>query len=446
MISLSSLSSATLAVRALCLLFAAVVAAAFVFPGAVAILAAVGLIVGVAGAVLLSRARAAIEETAAVCRRLARGDFEARVLDPNAGGEIGRLQRDLNDMIDRCDAFVREAGAAMNAVRNNRYFRRILPEGLMGALGNAAGTINEATAAIRERIATLSADTARFEATIDGVATTLATASEHMGDAASKLEGGAATTRERVTIVAAASEEATANMKTVAAATAQLTVSARQVGDEIGRSADIARTAVTEADAANRTIDTLNVAAARIGDAVALIGAVARQTNLLALNATIEASRAGEAGRGFAVVAQEVKALATETARATDEIAAHVADVQATTQSAIAAIESFGRTISDIDRITAGVAEAVHAQIGATEEIARNVEQAFEGIREITTSIHTVSGNAEMTERLSSATRSESGDLSNQASSLTREVRGFIGQLRARVIDQEGRTGSATAA
>ena len=143
-----------------------------------------------------------------------------------------------------------------------------------------------------------------------------------MGETANVLDRGAIQTRERATAVAAATEETTANMQTVAAAATELTASANDVGNQVDRSAKIARQAVDTADNANRTVDGLSAAADRIGEVVELIRAIAAQTNLLALNATIEAARAGEAGRGFAVVANEVKALAGQTAKATEEISA----------------------------------------------------------------------------------------------------------------------------
>jgi methyl-accepting chemotaxis protein len=371
-----------------------------------------------------------------VCKRIADGDFEARVLDIREAGELAAVQHSLNDMIDRCDAFVRESAAAMQAMRANRYYRRILPHGLRGSLLNASVVINEATAAIQARIEAFAHETERFEAEVGGIVGTLFTSSATMGEAAQVLDRGAVQTRERATAVAAATEETTANMQTVAAAATELTASANDVGNQVDRSAKIARQAVDMADNANRTVDGLSAAADRIGEAVELIRAIAAQTNLLALNATIEAARAGEAGRGFAVVASEVKALAGQTAKATEEISLQVANVQANTSGAVAAIGTVGRTIGELDSITVYVSDSVKAQVEATEEIARNVEQAFTGIRDISANINGVSDHAGETERRAGQTRSASADMSRQAERLAGEVKAFLTALRRGPLDR----------
>jgi methyl-accepting chemotaxis protein len=384
-------------------------------------------------------AQEVLAKVAMVCKRVADGDFEARVLDIRGEGELADVQYRLNDMIDRCDAFVRESAAAMQAVRANKYYRRILPHGLRGSLSGAAIVINEATAAIQARIQAFERETERFEAEVTGVVEELNKASSATAETAVVLDGGAVRTRKRISAVAAATEETTANMQTVAAAAAELSTSASDVGTQVDRSAEIARHAVGTADDANRTVDGLAAAADRIGAAVELIRAIAAQTNLLALNATIEAARAGEAGRGFAVVANEVKALAGQTAKATEEISEQVASVQTNTSSAVAAIGTVGRTIGELDKITVYVSDAVKAQVIATEEIARNVEQAFAGIRDISSNIHDVTENAGETERRAGQTKMASADMSREAERLSREVKAFLLALRHGPLDRRDR-------
>ncbi|MDQ2083934.1 HAMP domain-containing methyl-accepting chemotaxis protein [Xanthobacteraceae bacterium Astr-EGSB] len=387
-------------------------------------------------------AQKVLAKIAAVCKRIAEGDFEARVLDIRQEGELADVQHRLNDMIDRCDAFVRESAAAMQAVRANKYYRRILPHGLRGSLAGAAIVINEATAAIQARIEAFERETDRFEAEVAGVVEELNKASSITAETAEVLDRGAVRTRKRIGAVAAATEETTANMQTVAAAATELSTSANDVGSQVDRSAEIARHAVDTADNANRTVDGLAAAADRIGEAVELIRAIAAQTNLLALNATIEAARAGEAGRGFAVVASEVKALAGQTAKATEEISLQVANVQTNTSSAVSAIGTVGRTIGELDKITVYVSDAVKAQVTATEEIARNVEQAFAGIRDISSNIHDVTENAGETERRAGQTKTASADMSREAERLSREVKAFLLALRRGPLDR--RSGAET--
>jgi PAS domain S-box-containing protein len=195
------------------------------------------------------------------------------------------------------------------------------------------------------------------------------------------------------------------------------------------RSAAIARDAVTTREVRNKTVQNLNAAAVRIGEVVELISSIAAQTNLLALNATIEAARAGEMGKGFAVVANEVKALSGQTAKATEEISAHISDVQAKTKDAVQAIDSIGRIIGEISRITGHVAQAVTSQTDATSQIAQNVERAFGGIREISGNIHSVTRNAEETEGHAGVALSMSGTLAQQPPSRAATVGAFLTDL-----------------
>jgi methyl-accepting chemotaxis protein len=375
-------------------------------------------------------------EIGRISRSVALGDFEARIVDVSEGGDMGRLRDLVNDMIDRCDAFIREASASMSAVCHNKYYRRILPEGLHGAFLAAADTINGATNAIKDRIGAFDANTTRFETAIAAIIHDVSSASTEMSGMAGRLEHGADGTRERVTTVAAASEEATVNMQTVAAATTELTNSAAEISHEVERSTGMARQAVAMAGETGKSVAELNAAAARIGDVVKLITAVAEQTNLLALNATIEAARAGQAGKGFAVVAMEVKALATQTAAATAEISGHIDGVRRSTDSAVQAIERLGQMVDEVAGITDHVAAAVTSQTAATTEIARNIEQAFAGIRDITGSMHVVSDNAGETARDAATTKTASSGLAQQSVRLSEEIRSFLVTMRQGMFDR----------
>lgn len=406
-----------------------------------AALAASGITVAFAGGALFHAHRLGrtLAEVTTVCRAIAKGDFESRILGPIDKGDIGAMQLAINDMIDRCDAFVREASASMMAVCNNKFYRLIRPEGLNGVLGIAAATINSATEAVRDRVAAFDRSAVAFETSVLGIIESLGGASKSMDQTAETLTAGASTTRELATAVAAASEEATVNMQTVAAATTELNDTAAEIAHEVRRSNEIAKQAVTKVEGANQSVRGLRDAANHIGDVVRLITAIAEQTNLLALNATIEAARAGEAGRGFAVVAQEVKALAGQTAKATHEISEHINEVQNSTHSAVEAIEGIGTIISEVADLTGHVALAVDSQTQATTEIARNIEQAFAGMRDITGNVHGVNENARGTADMAAITKDSSLKLLDESGMLSKEIRAFLSNMRQGMFDRRKR-------
>lgn len=437
MSSLSSLSKAFVCLAVVCAALAASIGNELLWKhplghagGAIALGAAV------LSAYFLYKTRLAVRTVTRVCNDIAHGDFESRILGNRERGDLADLQNAANDMIDRCDAFVREASAVMSAVRNNKYYRRIRPEGLRGSFLVSSRIINDVMDAMCKKFEGINASTSQFETAIGAIVGALSSASGSMSHTAAVLGEGATATRERATAVAASSEEASVNLETVSAATIELSASAREMGSEVQRSAHIANEAVVKADEANQKIQNLNAAAERIGEVIELINAIAAQTNLLALNATIEAARAGEAGRGFAVVAQEVKSLAGQTARATGEITTHINEVQSMTKSAVAAISEVSETISEISKITAHVADAVTSQTAATGEIARNIEQAVAGIRDVATNIFTVSTNASETEKLAGGSKEASATLSEGAQRLTDEVRRFLVFLRRGPLDR----------
>ncbi|MFC7332368.1 methyl-accepting chemotaxis protein [Rhodocista pekingensis] len=256
-------------------------------------------------------------------------------------------------------------------------------------------------------------------------------AARSMGGTAQSMTNTATQTSQQATIVAAASEEANVNVQTVAAATEELSGSIREIGQQVNRSAEIARTAVEAAQQANGQVLGLNDAAMKIGTVVQLIQSIAAQTNLLALNATIEAARAGEAGKGFAVVAGEVKNLATQTAKATEEIAAQVSDMQRVTSETTTVIKGVGSIIGQIDEISTTIAAAVEQQNSATLEIARNVQQAANGTQQVTSNIDGVRQAASEARESSSQVLKVSGQLADESTRLRDVVTAFLAKVRA---------------
>ena len=275
---------------------------------------------------------------------------------------------------------------------------------------------------------TMAAD---FEGSVKNIVDTVASAATEMQASARSLSHAAEDSVRQITAVAAASEQASTNVQTVAVAAEELSASITEIGRQVDTSTRIAEQAVGEAQRTNEAIRSLVDAASEIGQVVELINNIAGQTNLLALNATIEAARAGEAGKGFAVVASEVKALATQTARATEGIQSKVVEIQAATTGAQGAIEAIAKTIGQMNEIATGIASAIEEQNAATQNIAGNITQAARGTEVVSTNI--VGVNRVATDTGSAATQvlGASQGLAQEAERLREEVASFIATVRA---------------
>ncbi|MCJ2033155.1 methyl-accepting chemotaxis protein [Methylobacterium sp. J-068] len=270
-----------------------------------------------------------------------------------------------------------------------------------------------------------------FETLITGVVGELGGAAAQLQTTASSMTHTASETASQATTVAAAAQQAAGNVNTVAAAAEQLGSSVLEIGRQVATSTGIAQRAVREADETSSLMEALNQAGDRIGDVIGLISSIANQTNLLALNATIEAARAGEAGRGFAVVAAEVKELAGQTARATDEIAGQIGQIRETTRNAVAAISTISTSIREMNDVATSVSAAVEEQGAATQEIARNVAEASTGTNEVTDNIAGVADAAEQTGAAASQVLVSASELSRQSDQLSAEVARFLKTVRA---------------
>ena len=270
-----------------------------------------------------------------------------------------------------------------------------------------------------------------FEAAVGSIVQTVSESASELQRAAGTLTQTAETAQQLSGVVAGASEEASANVQSVASATEELTSSVNEISRQVQESSNIARQAVAQAETTDARIADLSRAASRIGDVVKLITAVAEQTNLLALNATIEAARAGEAGKGFAVVASEVKQLASQTAKATDEIGTQIASMQTATRDSVTAIKEIGGTIGRIAEIASTIAAAVEEQGAATQEISRNVQQAAHGTAQVAANIGDVNRGASETGAASGQVLASAGQLSSEGNRLKSEVARFLATVRA---------------
>jgi methyl-accepting chemotaxis protein len=270
-----------------------------------------------------------------------------------------------------------------------------------------------------------------FESAVGEIVETVSSASSELEASAGTLTSSAERSQQLTTMVAAASEEASANVQSVASSTEEMASSVNEIGRQVQESARIAHEAVVQAQKTNDRVGELSKAASRIGAVVELINTIAGQTNLLALNATIEAARAGDAGRGFAVVASEVKALAEQTAKATGEISTQISGIQNATDESVAAIQEIGSTIGRMSEIASTIASAVEQQGAATQEISRNVQQAAHGTQQVSANIGDVQRGASETGTASSQVLSAAQSLSSDSSRLKVEVSKFLDSVRA---------------
>jgi methyl-accepting chemotaxis protein len=278
---------------------------------------------------------------------------------------------------------------------------------------------------------TISTAIQQFDGQMKMVLNTVGGSALNLQNAANALAASAEQSTQQSTAVTAASEEASANVQAVATATEQLTSSVREIGRQVSESTRIAGKAVEQAGQSSSSMRGLAEAAQRIGTVVELINTIAGQTNLLALNATIEAARAGDAGRGFAVVASEVKALAEQTAKATDEIGQQILAIQAATKQSVSSIEEITTTIATVNEIATAIAASVEQQGMATAEIARNIQQAALGTQEVSSNISGVNQAATETGQTATRLLSSANELSQQSDMLRSSVEHFFQEIRA---------------
>jgi len=366
--------------------------------------------------------RGGIRRMEEVCRAGARGNLEVRVLHRADDKGLARLGASVNQLLDLTDAFVREAGAALEHASSERFYRKVLLHGLLGSFQRGAMIINDATEAMADKTRALDeaqskrrALAVEFEEVVKSVADAVASSATEMQATAATLAGIARDTTKQSEEADGVAHDVAADVETVASAAEQLTASIKEINGAVDASASVSREAVSVAGLASRRVAGLTKVCDRIGRMLNLIHKISSQTNLLALNATIEAERAGEAGLGFAIVAAEVKSLAHETADVTEQIEDLVAEIRSATGATAETIGSLVESVESIDGFTTEIAKGVDEQEQATNEIAEAAHRAAEGSCRVSNRVKDVSEST-------SASHSAADELVTAAEALSRQA------------------------
>ena len=333
-------------------------------------------------------------------RRIADGDLDVYIED-NRGDEIADMARALR--------FFRQATADAIAARQNEIEQARTSESRRQLVETA---------------------TQSFQSAVSNIVQTLDRAAMAMDSSAREMADNATRNQEQALATAAASEQATANVETVATAAEEIARSIEHISARVADSAAVVRQATSEAQAITGAVEGLSASVDEIGEVSNLIRNIAAQTNLLALNATIEAARAGDAGRGFAVVAQEVKGLAAQTGKATEEITRQIKSIEETTTRSVQTMKTIATTINELDNVASDVAVAVRQQDSVTREIARNAVAAADGNRHVSANISEVSSTAVKTGQVANTVLTAAGDLAKQSNMLRDEVERYLAQVR----------------
>jgi len=371
-----------------------------------------------------------VEEALKIVQQMTNGNFGVRLTNIDDNSDIAELLYSINDLVDRCDAYVRESAACLEHVSQGKYFRKIIETSMVGDYLSASRKVNNALDSMQAKVDAFTDVTNNFEVTVGEVVETVSSAATELEASSGSMRSIAENTTSQATAVAAASEETTVNTQTVAAASEQLSASIQEISRQVISATQLADQTSEISESLQMQIQGLQNASDQIFTAVDMISDISNQTRLLALNATIEAARAGEAGKGFAVVASEVKNLASQTADATSKVSSFVVAIQDAVKQTVTGISEISTKAAQTTEANNSISAAVEEQSAATAEISGNVSQATEGATEVSKRIVEVSQSAQETGSTAVQVNSAARELAEQSDTLKNVVEQFLVEAR----------------
>ncbi|MDD3019714.1 MAG: methyl-accepting chemotaxis protein [Alphaproteobacteria bacterium] len=399
-----------------------------------AALLVVGIVACIVMVALLNKTQRAIKDANIVCSKLAEGDFSVRIMNIREKGEVGAFLYSINDMVDCVDSFIREATACMQAVSENKYYRKILPNGMRGALAHGSIIINKALTSVGDKMNNFNMVANDVDQSLTQVVKDVTDSVDALKMTANSMDGTVRQAHQKTSLATSGAGEMAMSVDTISSASEEMSASITEISQQVNRASQIAMQASSDAQAARGTVVEMVETAQKIGQVVLLIDDIAKQTNLLALNATIEAARAGEAGKGFAVVANEVKTLAEQTTQATNEIRTQISAIQESTEVSAKTFEAIIHVIEEINQYTANISAAVEEQSAASREIAASAQRASHGTTSVSESMadlaHEIGSVNEAADQVSGLTDVLSTRTVADVKALLNKMENFMIELR----------------